>query len=153
MKNSAFILFLTIGCLLVFTVAQAQDSLKYINSRKDTSSINQCIIYITEWPEYPGGSVAMRQFIYEHLQYPKYALDNKIEGRVVLAFTVDTDGSLIDIRILKSVDKSVNEEAIRIVKLMPKWKPGKDYFGEKSLSKYKIDIIFNLPIKENSFTK
>ncbi|MBC7487623.1 MAG: TonB family protein [Cytophagaceae bacterium] len=66
-----------------------------------------------------GGRVASFQFIDEHLQYPEDALRKKIKGKVILGLTIEADGSLTDIFVLKTIDQSLNEEAMRIVKHMP----------------------------------
>lgn len=74
-------------------------------------------------PDFNGGSDAMFEFIAKNTKYPKEARENKVEGRVVLQFTVNTNGKISDIEVLKSPDQQLEKEAIRVVKLMPKWKP------------------------------
>lgn len=76
-------------------------------------------------PSYPGGEEAMKRFIESNRKYPRYAAENGIQGRVIVGFTVQADGSLTDVHVKKSVDPQVDAEAIRVVKSMPRWNPGK----------------------------
>lgn len=101
---------------------------------------------VEEMPEFPGGVSNMNEFLSNSIIYPKYAVDNNIEGRVVLEFVVNIDGTLTDIKIKRSVHKSLDNEALRVVKSMPKWKPGKND-GKLVRVKYILPIGFNLTIK------
>ncbi|MDE6721815.1 MAG: energy transducer TonB [Bacteroidaceae bacterium] len=75
-------------------------------------------------PRFPGGDKALFDFIKRNMHYPECAKEKRIEGRVIVSFCVETDGSLTNINIAKSVDSRLNEEALLIVKKMPKWEPG-----------------------------
>ena len=94
---------------------------------------------VEQMPQFPGGEAAMRKFISENLRYPKYAVDNGIQGRVVVRFIVQKDGSIRNIEVLRSLDKSLDQEAVRVIQLMPKWIPGKQN-GKP------VDVYFILPI-------
>ena len=100
---------------------------------------------VEESPEYPGGMTELLKYMKENLQYPEEAIEKGIEGRVICQFTVKTDGSIDNIVLLKSIHKSLDEEAIRLIKNMPKWKPGKNYKGEVQDCKYTIPFSFKLP--------
>ena len=100
---------------------------------------------VEESPEYPGGMTELLKYMKENLQYPEEAIEKGIEGRVICQFTVKTDGSIDNIVVLKSIHKSLDEEAIRLIKNMPKWKPGKNYKGEVQDCKYTIPFSFKLP--------
>ena len=100
---------------------------------------------VEEYPEYPGGMTELLKYMKENLQYPEEAIEKGIEGRVICQFTVKTDGSIDNIVVLKSIHKSLDEEAIRLIKNMPKWKPGKNYKGEVQDCKYTIPFSFKLP--------
>lgn len=89
--------------------------------------------------EYPGGEEAMMQFIKEHLRYPASAAKNNIEGRVLVSFSVETDGTLSNIHVSKGLDPACDEEALRVVRLMPKWERRGD---NMSPMKYTVPIIF-----------
>lgn len=92
---------------------------------------------------FPGGEMELRTFLNLALKYPPEAVQNKTEGRVVLRFTVGKDGSISRIKTLKSLSKETDQEAIRIVKLMPKWIPATN-MGEISNDTYSLPIRFSL---------
>lgn len=81
--------------------------------------------YVSEKPTFPGGDSKLVKFINSTREYPKEAYENGIQGRVICSFVVNTDGSISNIQILRGVEDSLNEEAIRIIKKMPKWTPGR----------------------------
>ena len=74
-------------------------------------------------PEFTGGQTALLKFIHNNIQFPKGALESCIEGRVYIGFIINLDGKLSDIRIIRGLGGGCDEEAVRIVKLMPNWKP------------------------------
>lgn len=80
---------------------------------------------VEEMPEFPGGESKMYEFILKNIKYPEMARENKIKGRVYVQFVVSKDGSLNKIKVLRGIGGGCDEEAVRIVKRMPKWKPGK----------------------------
>lgn len=94
-------------------------------------------------PEYPGGMQACFKFLSDNIKYPENAMKNKIEGRVIVSFTVDKDGSVIKPEIVRSVDPELDAEALRVMTLMPKWKPGMQR-GEVVAVKYTIPVSFAL---------
>ncbi len=102
-------------------------------------------IYITveAMPEFPGGIPALKQYLGENIQYPPSAAANSIEGTVFIEFVVDTNGSIINVKVLRSVDPDLDAEAIRVVKAMPKWKPGEQQ-GKKVRTTYVLPISFRL---------
>jgi len=75
-------------------------------------------------PEYPGGTVAMLSYIQQNLKYPEGAKEQEIQGRVIVQFTIEKDGTVSDVNVVKSVDPLVDAEVVRIVSDMPAWKPG-----------------------------
>jgi periplasmic protein TonB len=82
-------------------------------------------IFPEEMPTFPGGELALLKFITENLKYPQEAIVNNIEGKVFLKFVVSSDGSVKRIEIIKGRDPLLDAEAIRVVSILPKWKPGK----------------------------
>lgn len=98
---------------------------------------------VEEMPSFPGGSNALSSFIAANLEYPVVAQENGIQGRVIVKFVVDKDGRITDVEITRSVDPSLDKEAMRIVKAMPKWKPGK-LKGNCVRVKYTVPIVFRL---------
>lgn len=97
-------------------------------------------------PEFPGGMEALYKFIEDNMKYPQLAAENGIGGRVYVQFEVDTDGTVLNPRVLRDIGAGCGKEALRIVRLMPKWIPGKQRNPETK--KYEpARITFNLPIK------
>ena len=82
-------------------------------------------ISVEKMPEFPGGKEAFGRFLSRNLKYPLLAQENGIEGRVVCRFVVNKDGSISDIEVVKGVEESLDQEVIRVLKLMPKWIPGR----------------------------
>jgi TonB family protein len=90
-------------------------------------------------PQFPGGIKACEQFIKENLRYPDTESD--VQGRVIVSFMVERDGSLSNIKVVRGLDPAFDEEALRVVKMMPKWSPGATD-GKISVMRYTIPIIF-----------
>jgi TonB family protein len=95
-------------------------------------------------PKFPGGASAKAQFIADNLYYPTYPLREKIQGTVVIGFTVEEDGTLTDFRILKGVYASLDGEALRLAESMPNWIPAK-LSGIPIRKVHEINITFKLP--------
>lgn len=102
-----------------------------------------CFTVVEEEPEFPGGTEALMDFIKKNLRYPEFLAESCIQGRVTLSFVVEKDGSITDIQEMRSPSEVLTEEAIRVVKLMPKWKPGKQR-GQDVRVKYMLPITFRL---------
>lgn len=94
-------------------------------------------------PEFVGGMEAFRAFLIKNLRYPKAAQSSNVQGKVYLNFTVETDGSLSNITVLRGIGFGCDEEALRVMKLMPKWKPGKQS-GRAVRVKFNMPIVFAL---------
>ncbi|MCR5362612.1 MAG: energy transducer TonB [Bacteroidales bacterium] len=98
---------------------------------------------VTQQPEFPGGEEALMDFIKKNQEYPASALEKGIQGRVRLSFVVEKDGSLTNIEVLRSPTEELSQEAIRIVKMMPKWHPGT--LRDKPVRvKYVLPVTFRL---------
>ena len=85
----------------------------------------QIFISVKEPPEYPGGNSELMRYINENITYPDKAIENNIQGRVTLKFVVNTDGSVDRIEVIGSVDPSLDNEAVRVVSSLPRFRPGK----------------------------
>lgn len=103
----------------------------------------QVFFIVEDMPEFPGGEMALRQFIANAIKYPVIAQENGIQGRVYVTFVVDKDGSISDARIARGVDPSLDKEALRVVNTLPKWKPGKQR-GKPVRVSYTVPINFVL---------
>jgi protein TonB len=100
----------------------------------------QIFTVVEEMPEYPGGNKAMYSFMGQNIKYPEKARQNKVEGTVYVSFVVLKDGSVSSVSVLRGIGSGCDEEAMRVVKSMPNWKPGKQD-GKP------VNVQYNLPIK------
>lgn len=98
---------------------------------------------VEQMPSFPGGDAALMQFLSKNIKYPVVAEENGIQGRVIATFVVERDGSITDVKVVKSVDPSLDKEAIRVLKSMPKWIPGKQN-GSAVRVKYTVPVTFRL---------
>lgn len=95
-------------------------------------------------PEFPGGQQALFKYLSENVKYPVIAQENGIQGRVICQFVVNKDGSIVDVEVVRSGgDASLDKEAVRVIKSMPKWKPGKQR-GKAVRVKYTVPVNFRL---------
>lgn len=92
---------------------------------------------------FPGGEPALMTYLSNHIHYPTSALKDKVQGRVICSFIVEKDGAISNVTVLKSVESSLDKEAVRVVSSMPKWTPGK-IGGNPVRCKYVIPITFRL---------
>ena len=112
---------------------------------EETEEPQEKVIFqvVEEMPEFPGGMGEAMKFLAKNIKYPVAAQQAKIEGRVIVQFVVERDGSISDIHTVRSVSPELDAEAIRVVSLMPKWKPGKQR-GKAVAVKYTMPIMFRL---------
>lgn len=136
----AMILTLTAGLPV-----QAEPSV--ISHAVDLAIINQDTTQVydiaDQMPHFPNGVGALTKYISSTMVYPEVAKENGIQGKVIVGFTVNTDGSLSDIHVTRSVDSSLDREAVRIVKAMPQWIPGR-LNGEIVRVRYNVSVVFRL---------
>ncbi len=106
---------------------------------------------VEQQPAFPGGMEALIKYLSENIVYPTIAEENGIQGRVICSFIVERDGSVTNVEVVKRVDPALDQEAVRVVKSMPKWIPGK-VKGKAVRVKYTLPISFNLsePAKSQS---
>ena len=99
---------------------------------------------IEEKPTFQGKDAnAFTKWVYDNIEYPEIAKENGISGRVTVQFTIDKDGSVKDVKVLRGVDSSLDKEAVRVIQKSPKWSPGKQR-GKPAKVKYTFPIIFQL---------
>ena len=128
------LLLLMAGCCLMTANAQ-----KTVVSQTDQKVFDT----VEQMPEYPGGMQAMIEFLQTNMKYPEDAAKQKVEGRVMVQFVVETDGSVSDVHVAKQVFPSLDAEAVRVVQAMPKWTPGKEK-GKVVRVKYNLPIVFRM---------
>ncbi|MBQ9602921.1 MAG: energy transducer TonB [Paludibacteraceae bacterium] len=101
-------------------------------------------VVVESMPEFPGGQQALFKYLSENVKYPVIAQENGIQGRVICQFVVNKDGSIVDVEVVRSGgDASLDKEAVRVIKTMPKWKPGKQR-GKPVRVKYTVPVNFKL---------
>ena len=133
MKKLILMLLMAGGCLMT---ANAQKTVVSQTNQKVFDTVEQM-------PEYPGGMQAMIAFLQTNMKYPEDAAKQKVEGRVMVQFVVETDGSVSDVHVAKQVFPSLDAEAVRVVQAMPKWTPGKEK-GNVVRVKYNLPIVFRM---------
>ena len=114
--------------------------------------VSDPVYYAEEMPEFPGGQEAMQAFIQKELVYPVVALNYGIQGTVLVRFVVERDGSISDVTPVVSLFEVCDQEAIRVVKAMPKWKPGKNY-GKNIRVYLQIPITFRINYPSSAGSK
>ena len=105
---------------------------------------DKVFVVVEDEPEFPGGMEALYKFLQDNVQYPRLVLENGIEGRVYVTFVVETDGSITNPRLLRDIGGGCGQEALRVVKMMPKWKPGKQQ-GKVVRVQFNLPVNFVLP--------
>lgn len=98
---------------------------------------------VEQMPSFPGGPQALMEWLSNNVKYPVVAQENGVQGRVVVSFVVERDGSITDVKVVRSVDPSLDKEATRVVKAMPHWIPGKQN-GQAVRVKYNVPVAFRL---------
>lgn len=131
------------------SVFARQESLSLANTSESTGvEIDTSTVYefnmVDQMPSFPGGVKALDKFISSTLVYPEIAKENRIQGRVIVSFVVNKDGSLSYVEIVRAVDSTLGQEAFRIMRHMPRWNPGK-LNGTPVRVRYTMPIDFRLP--------
>ena len=103
----------------------------------------EIFVAVEQPAEFPGGTAAMMKWLSQNINYPEAAQMNDIQGRVMVKFVVEKDGSIGNVSILKGVDRDLDREALRVVKKMPKWQPGKNN-GQAVRSYFNLPVTFKL---------
>ena len=122
-------------------VLKAKDDIKAPEPPKQEE--NKIFTVVEQMPMYPGGDAALMQYLSSNIHYPAVAAENGVQGRVVVGFVVERDGSITDVNVMRSVDPSLDREAVRVVKNMPRWTPGKQN-GSAVRVKYQVPVTFRL---------
>ena len=129
--------------LPVKTAPAAVDSISTFTLNGDLKTKSKLLDLCEVMPEYPGGMEALMKYLQESVKYPKEAQAQKLQGRVIVRFVVERDGQISHVEVPRSVHPLLDAEAIRVVKAMPKWIPGREK-GEPVAVHYSLPIIFRL---------
>ena len=125
------------------TVLIAKGTITQSEPPKRVEEKNKVFDFVEQMPSFPGGPAQLMKWLAEHVQYPAGALKNGVQGRVIIAFVVERDGSFTDVNVVRSVDSLLDKEAVRVVSNMPKWIPGK-HDGAPVRVKYNMPLTFRL---------
>ena len=104
---------------------------------------NKVFDIVEQQPLFPGGPAALMKYLSENTKYPVVAQENGVQGRVTVQFVVEKDGSISDVHVLRGVDPSLDKEAVRVVKSLPRWTPGKQN-GITVRVNYRVPVLFRL---------
>lgn len=124
-------------------VLKAKENIAAPEPPKHVVEETKIFTVVEQMPMYPGGDGALMGYLRDNIHYPTVAAENGVQGRVVVGFVVERDGSITDVKILRGVDPSLDREAMRVVKSMPKWTPGKQN-GSAVRVKYQVPVSFRL---------
>lgn len=119
--------------------------IKYVPTVVEEEEVEEQQIFqvVEEMPEFPGGMAECMKFLAKNIKYPTIAQENGVQGRVIVQFVVNKDGTIVDPVVVRSVDPYLDKEALRVIKAMPKWKPGKQR-GKAVRVKYTVPVTFRL---------
>ena len=134
----------TIGVSKIYSESSKSNEY-YIGLNKETEADEPEKVYdvVEQMPEFPGSPYALYEFLTQSIQYPEEARKNSIQGRVIVTFVVEKDGSITNARVVKTLDPLLDAEALRVINVMPKWNPGKQN-GEPVRVKYTVPVSFKL---------
>lgn len=119
------------------------DQLVFKPKENQNDEEEEIFMFVEQMPEFPGGDVALRQFLANAVKYPVIAQENNIQGKVYVSFVIDETGNIASVDLLRGVDISLDKEALRVVKSLPKWKPGKQG-GKPVKVRFSVPIHFEL---------
>ena len=124
---------------------QAAVEVKYTPVEVEEEEVEEQQIFqvVEEMPEFPGGMAECMKWLGKNIKYPTISQENGVQGRVIIQFVVNRDGSIVDAQVARGVDPYLDKEALRVVGLMPKWKPGKQR-GKEVRVKYTLPVMFRL---------
>jgi protein TonB len=124
-------------------VLKAKEEIAAPEPPKQQVEENKVFDVVEQMPSFPGGMGALMSWLGQNIKYPVIAAENGVQGRVIVQFVVEKDGSITDVKVAKSVDPSLDKEAARVVSAMPKWTPGKQN-GSAVRVKYTVPVTFKL---------
>ena len=124
---------------------QAAVEVKYTPVEVEEEEVDEQQIFqvVEENPEFPGGMKECMKFLNNNIKYPQISQENGVQGRVIVQFVVNSDGTIVDPVVVRGVDPYLDKEALRVIKLMPKWKPGKQR-GKAVRVRYTQPVLFRL---------
>lgn len=129
--------------LLAGNISCSSETSKKDEVKENTTTTEETFMVVEQMPEFPGGIDKLMSFLNSNIRYPKTAYDKNIQGRVVVQFVVEKDGTPTEFKVMRSVDPDLDNEALRVLSEMPKWKPGMQK-GQAVRVKYTVPVSFKL---------
>ncbi len=136
---SCFVLMMGAPCVAQDSKGENADAVE-TQGKDDSQKVFEVV---EKMPEFPGGKQGMLNWLKKNIRYPKEALKKKIEGRVIVTFVVNEKGKVVEPTIVRGIDPLLDNEALRLIKQMPKWKPGEEK-GEPVRVKFTLPVPFVL---------
>ena len=127
------------GTRVVVKAESPEDTAQF----KNAESTEKMYVVVEQMPAFPGGDAALMKYLSENIKYPKAAEKAGEQGRVVVNFIVEKDGAISNVNVVRSVTPTLDAEAVRVIKAMPKWVPGKQD-GQSVRVKYNVPVSFRL---------
>lgn len=137
-KLSTILLF-----LLISNISFAQEEVVLQTVRDTTTQVNdsdEVFVFVTDGPEFIGGEEARIKYLQKNIKYPEMAKESGIQGTVYITFVVEKDGSITNVKVLRGIGGGCDTESVRIIKKMPKWKPG-------MVKGKAVRVQYNMPIR------
>lgn len=118
---------------------------EYVPVEVEEEEVSETEVFtiVEEMPAYPGGDAKLYEYLGKNIKYPQIARESGIQGRVFVNFVVEPDGSVSNVKVMRGIGGGCDEEAVRVIKTMPKWKPGKQR-GKAVRVTYTIPVVFKL---------
>lgn len=132
------------------TIVSAEDQAEFVEITDDVPIVveeiekeEEIFQVVENQPEFPGGMAALMEYLKKNMKYPTICQEQGIQGRVIVQFVVNSDGSIVDPQVVKPVNPYLDKEALRVVSTMPKWKPGEQR-GKKVRVRFTLPVTFRL---------
>ncbi len=132
------------------TIVSAEDQSEFVEITDDVPIVveepekeEEIFQVVENQPEFPGGMAELMKFLQKNIKYPSICHEQGIQGRVIVQFVVNTDGSIVDAQVMKPVNPYLDKEALRVVSIMPKWKPGEQR-GKKVRVRFTLRGTFRM---------
>lgn len=142
MKRTLLVLSIIILSVVAYSQSTKNKESKNNEAVSEIKSVSDSSLIFTiveDMPLFPGGDEARNRFLADSINYPEKAIQKRIQGTVYVSFIIDGEGSVTDVKILRGIGGGCDEEALRVVRMMPKWIPGKQD-GKV------VRVLFNMPI-------
>ncbi len=136
-QKSVVMAVMVFGVTVSYAQTENDSSVKYID---DSYQVFQVVEHSAV---FSGGFAEMNKFLADNIKYPEQAVKDSVQGKVMLSFVVETDGSISDVKILRGLSEECDAEAVRVIKSMPKWEPAKNK-GKKVRQEFVLPVTFNL---------